>query len=134
MSESNGLATRESLLANTARRFEIFELPDGSKVRVRSLTELERQKYELASLSKKGELLQSRLLTMKCRLIVLCIVDADGNPVFTDADVSALQEQDSQLTNALADVCQHHAGISDADIEGLEKNSVSTIADDSLTT
>ena len=134
MSEGNGLATREALLANTARRFAEYPLPNGVVVRVRSLTELERQRWEQETISTKGTLSKPKMLTANCRLIILCAVDNEGNALFADSDVDALQRQDSLITNALADACQQHCGISKSDLEGLEKNSLKTTDDDSLST
>lgn len=134
MSETNGFADRDSLLKNTARRFGVYPLPSGGKVRVRNLTELERQEYELAALDRKGQLVREGLRTSKCRLIVLCVVDGEGNPILSDADIPVLQQQDSLITNALADICQSHCGISDADLESLEKNSAEIADDDSHST
>ena len=116
------LATREMLLAAPKRRFTEVTIPDWGTFRLRSLTELERSRLEAAMLDKKGQLSPTKLIDHKCRMIVASVVDADGNQLLSNADIAALQQQDSSLTNALVDEIQKHCGISKADIEELEKN------------
>jgi hypothetical protein len=122
MSEGNGYATREAFLRPLARRFRDFELPSLGKIRIRSLTELERSKFEASCRDKKGNLSNNRLLDVKCRMIVLCVVDGEGNPILTNNDIDQLRQQDSRVTNKLFDEIQDHCGISDEDLGDLEKN------------
>lgn len=116
------LATREMLLAAPKRRFTEVTIPDWGTFRLRSLNELERSRLEASMLDKKGQLSPNKLIDHKCRLIVACVVDAEGNQLLTNGDIAALQQQDSSLTNLLVDEIQKHCGMSDADIEALEKN------------
>lgn len=115
-------ASRESILAAPKRRFTTVDIPEWGCFRIRSLTELERSRFEASIRDKKGQVSNSKLLDLKCRLIVLCVVDADGNTILTDADIPALREQDSRRTNTLVDAIQEHCGFSDSDVEELEKN------------
>ena len=117
------LMTRDQLLQPAKRRFREVEV-NGGTVRIRSITEKERSEWELGGLDRKGKVARNGLLSIKCRLIVLCVVDEDGNPVFRESDVPKLMEQDSVVTDTIATACQEHCGITDSDIEGLEKNSL----------
>ena len=128
MSESNGFATREVLTQRRPRRFASVEVDGWGKVRIRSLTELERSRFEASIRDKTGQVSSSRMVDLKCRLIVLCVVDAEGNQILQDADISALREQDSKLTNDLVEKIQAHCGYSNADLGDLEKNSGPTPA------
>ena len=122
MSEGNGLFDPSALLGAAKRRFATVEIQDLGKVRVRSLTELERGRIEAGMLDKKGHLSGSRMIDFKSRMIVECVVDHDGNQVFATKDVERIKQQDSKTTNALFDAIQAHVGMSDEDVESIEKN------------
>lgn len=89
---------------------------------MRSLSELERSRFEASCRDKKGQVAPTKLLDMKCRMIVLAAVDGEGNQIFTNSDVDQLRQQDSKFTNALVDEIQKHWGVTDDDLEDLEKN------------
>lgn len=118
-----GLVTREQLLSQTKRRFDNVAIPHLGTVRLRSLTERERTAYEAASLNETGEQERELLIDSKRRLIALCVVDADGNPLLTDGDVDALADIDGSITGRLYAACLDHCGFTKGDIEGLVKNS-----------
>jgi hypothetical protein len=126
MSESNGFITRDAALRPFKRRFAVVEIPDWGKFRIRSLTEGERSAFEATCRDKKGNLSANRLLDLKCRMIVLAVVDGEGNTIFTNSDIDQLRQQDSRDTNALVEGIQKHWGVSDEDFGELIKNSDAT--------
>ena len=98
---------------------------------MRSLSEQERADYEASFLNpKKGDLQVSTLKLAKVRLIILGLVDADGNPIFRDAQAPELMLLDSAITNNIYDQLRAFIGFDDGDIEGLVKNSETTTGDD----
>jgi hypothetical protein len=131
MSEGNGFVTRENALQQAKRRFAVVEIPDWGKFRLRSLTELERSRFENSMRDKRGQVSSGRLVDMKFRMIVLGCVDAEGNQLFRDSDIGELKNQDSKNTNALVEEIQKHWGMSDTDVEDLEKNYEPTAGDSS---
>lgn len=133
--EGNGLATREQLLSATTgkRRHEKVTLPISKlRVRIRSLTERELSAYQSATLGTGGGVKKSKLEDASRRLIVLCVVDDEGNQVFQNADVGALANWDAADSGYLYDECAKHCGINRQDIEDLVKNSESIPADSVL--
>ncbi len=126
MSEGNGYATRDAFLGPAKRRFTEAEVEGLGKVRIRSLTELERSKFEASMRAKNGEVSNLKLVDMKARLIVLCVVDGDGNPLLTHRDIDQILQQDSEVTNEVVDQIQEHCGFTKSDIEELEKNCAAT--------
>lgn len=122
MSEGNGYATRDQFLGAKRRRFRDVVLPDGTKFRLQSITERERSEWESHLKVKRGQVTRESLTMMRARLIVRCVVDADGALVFRPDDAAEMLSVDSAITNSLFEACQEHCGISDADVEGLEKN------------
>jgi hypothetical protein len=126
MSEGNGFITREAILAPAKRRFAEIAIRNWGKFRIRSLTELERSRFESSIRDKRGQVIADKMVDLKCRLIVLAVVDHEGNQLLTNQDIEQLRQQDSKLTNELVDFIQRHCGISDVDLEDLEKNSEPT--------
>lgn len=122
MSEGNGFITRDAILRPAKRRFAEISIRDWGKFRIRSLTELERSRFEASIRDKRGQVVPDKIVDLKCRLIVLAVVDADGNQLLQNSDIETLRQQDSRLTNELVDFIQKHCGITDGDMEDLEKN------------
>ncbi len=112
----------KSLLGATVRRFATVPIEGVGKVRFRSLTELERSRMEASIRDKRGQVSGSKMLDLKCRMIVETVVDDNGNPVYSNSDIERIRQQDSKITNAIAEAAQAHVGISDEDLEDLEKN------------
>jgi hypothetical protein len=116
------LISRDALLGAAVRRFAEVDIDGLGRARIRSLTELERSRIEASMRDKKGQLSSSRMVDLKCRLIVDAVVDAESNPLFTNSDIERIRQQDSKVTNALVEAIQAHCGWSDSDLEELEKN------------
>lgn len=129
MSEENGYADKSQILAANKRRFADVDVAGVQRLRIRSLTEKERSKYEADFLDTEGK--ATNLVTGKARLIILCVCDASGRRLFSDADIAAILEMDAVVTNSITDACRSHCGFTDADVEDLAKNLKPTRADDS---
>lgn len=111
-----------ALLGQVVRRFATVQIEGLGSVRLRSLTELERSRIEASIRDKKGQVSSAKMLDLKCRLIVETVVDAQGNQVFKNSDIEKIRQQDSKVTNALSDAINAHVGITDEDLEDIEKN------------
>lgn len=116
------LATRDQILCAGKRRFREVEVPGWGAFRIRSMTELERSRFEASILDKKGQVASGKLVDQKCRLIVLCVVDENGDPLLTNNDIDTLRQVDSAFTNKLVEAIQEHCGFSDRDWEEITKN------------
>ena len=117
----SGLLDRNALLAkNKKRRYQELELPTGGMVRIQSLTEAEQSQYETDMLSggepknvrgkrKDGDnrlqLSKKALLVARLKLIVKCLVDAEGVRLFKDEEYTALEEMDAADTKVIFDAC-----------------------------
>lgn len=112
----------DALRGPAKRRFATVEIDGLGKVRIRSLTELERSRLEASMRDKKGNLSTTRMVDLKCRIIVMAVVDEEGNQLFTNSDIERIGQQDSKTTNDLVEAIQAHCGWSDEDLEDLEKN------------
>lgn len=128
MSEGNGYVTRDALLGGGQhpRRYKDVEI-GGHKFRLRSLTAKEANTVQAKVIAEDDvDRKVSEIVATNCRLIVQCVVDADGHRLFSDLDVSRLLELDAQFINKLALTCQEHTGINPDDVEDAEKNYAET--------
>lgn len=124
MNDTNGkLTSRETFLAPAKRRFAYVDLPNGQRVRIRSLTEREKSDFEAQILTTKGAPSRNRVADANRRLIVIALVDENGDLLLTPMDVSAIESLDGAITGYLADEIGRHCGFGASDIEGLVKNS-----------
>ena len=132
MSESNGtIANRETFFSGraTSRRYAVVGVPILGKVRIQSLTELERSTYEASRLDDSGQWSRQSGASAKVKLIIACCVDDDGNCLFIESDAVKLEQIDSIVTDTLFSRCLTHCGFSDNDIEELAKNCEETPAE-----
>jgi hypothetical protein len=121
------LLTRDEILATDDRTRELVEVPEwGGSVWVRSLSGLERDRYEGAMVAyrrlAKGGLEIDRVVTdnIRARLVSLSVVDEAGNRLFTDVDVIALGSHSAQALNRICEVAQRLSGLSTQDVEALK--------------
>lgn len=123
---------RNELLTPVRRMYQNVETPIGT-VRIQSVSERERSQFEQDTLDRNGRVTKRGMMTVKPRLIIMCAVDGDGQKIFTSADIEGLMELDSITSNLIADACQKLCGITETDLEDLEKNSETHPEDDSPT-
>lgn len=115
------LLTREAILGADDRRTEDVHVPEwGGTVRVRALSGAERDAFEaaIAGVRPDGSR-RFNLVNVRARLIALSAVDAEGNRLFTDADVEALGEKSAEAMTRVFEVAQRLSGLTDADVEEL---------------
>ena len=99
---------------------------DGAFVVVRSGTGDERDAFERSLMVEKreGKKVKKEVSTdrIRTKLLVLSIVDEEGNPEFTEADIEALSKKSAKPLSRLFEVAQELWGLSDNDVEELAKN------------
>lgn len=119
------LTSRSDLLSLTKRRYKTVEISElGLTFRIQSLTEREKSEYETALLTKTGRSVsRERLTDAARRLMVLCLVDDNGDRLLEPADVGSLSQLDAIVATKIYDECQSHCGFGDDDIEQIVKNS-----------
>ena len=129
------LLTRAEILAADDIPSEIVPVPEwGGAVRVIGMTVKARGKYE-ASFRKEVrnragvvEVQQNTagLLTVRERLVLLCTVDAENKQLFTAEDIPALSEKSAVAMERVVTAAKKLSGMSEEDIQELEKNSEET--------
>lgn len=129
------LLSRAAILGAADIPEELVPVPEwGGSVRVIGMSAKTRSKYE-ASFRKEvrgrnGEMEikqnTAALLTVRERLVAYSVVDKDGNRLFADEDIAELGKKSAAALERIIKVAQRLSGMTDADIEELEKNSDET--------
>lgn len=114
---------RSALLGKRERRYREVELPSGGKVRLQSLTELERSEYNSELLDKKGEVDRKKLTFGTALLLVRMLVDENGKRLFMDNEYEELSGIDSLDMEILGDEARKHVGFDYETRKELKKKS-----------
>lgn len=106
MSEGNVYATKEAIFSSVGKRdYKDVEHERFGKFTIRSLTDLEKSRYDAEAINSSGKFNRYAAVNANARLIRLAVVvrSDDFNPMFGDQDVSKIQELPSGMTSWLAD-------------------------------
>lgn len=135
MSENNGYATAENLLASAGRR-RIAEVEiDGQKFSMTSITAGDFAEVQALAPNEKDNAQRKRaaLLSMQARLVYHVFVNPDGSKLLTMQQSEDLAKLDARLTQAMFSAAAEHAGIDETDLKKLAKNSDAASTEDSPT-
>jgi hypothetical protein len=109
------MSLRDRILATEDLPRKSLPIPEwGLTVHVRTLTGRERDRFE-------GQQSRDPYGDVRARLAVLALVDDQGQPLFTEADVPALSAKSSRALDRIFAVAVRLNGISKADLEELGK-------------
>ncbi len=112
--------TKETILSANDVEIKEVEVPEwGGVVCVRGMTARERQRYEESLQGKKGQINTRNALE---KLVVLCIVDKDGNRLFADDDIAALSKKSAKALMRVAAVATELSGLTKEDMEEMVEN------------
>lgn len=113
------LLGRDEIFAAADVQKEDVAVPEwGGTVRVIGLTGSERDQYEAWIISGKGKNRDVNLRNSRAKLVMMCVVDADGKRVFDESDIVRLGAKSAL---ALQRVFDKAAALSGLDEETLEK-------------
>lgn len=113
--------SREAILGSDDSNTEVVEIPQwGGSVRVRSLTGRERDRLEASMIGKNGKAdAKSGLTNFRARLVAASVVDDNGAPMFTEADLDALADRSAAALDAIAQAAMRLSGLSSEDVTEL---------------
>lgn len=123
--------TKDDILALDDLPRESVDVPEwGGTVYVRTLTGTERDAFEASVMApRKGARMNTA--NIRARLGVLCIVDENGERLFSDRDAIELGKKSAPALDRIFTAAQRLNGLSAEDIEELVKNSDSDPSEDS---
>jgi hypothetical protein len=109
----------EHFASAAKRRYHEEEIPSLGWIRVQNLSEREQSEWETAKIGDDGRRTTDGLRETKAHLIVLCLVDDEGDRRFHDSQVGVVMEADSAVTNAVFEICRRHCGIPTKDVDAV---------------
>lgn len=119
------LLTKDQLTQKRRLKTERVEIPElGGDVIVRELSAKERDEFDMSTIKRNGKKVEQNLQNLRARLCVRAVVDDDGKPLLTEADVAALGEQPGSIIDRIYTVAARLSGITKADEDELSKNSI----------
>lgn len=108
------LLTRSAILDSLDVQTIEVEVPEwGGTVKVRGLTGKERDLFEQASVRrnpKTGEV-ELNMANMRARMVAYCVVDEEGERMFTDADIVQLGRKSAAALERVAKAAQKLSGM-----------------------
>lgn len=113
------------------RRYDEKEFDGIGRIRIQSITELERKRWQMHSLDKEGSVDLKKIPLAGPRLVTIAVVDEKGNKQFTESDAKRIADLDSGVVGRLTDWIQTHCGFDDLSIEDAVKNSNGSPSEDS---
>lgn len=120
-----GALTREAILEIRDIKTEQVNVPEwGGYVWVRGMSGAERDRFEseIVLIDKKGKA-RVDMANIRARMAATCIVDESGKRMFSAADIEALSTKSAGALERVYSVAQRLSGLSEGDLEELEKNS-----------
>ena len=127
----------DDIVASQDKEYEDVEVPEwGGTVRIATMSGEDRDRWELSMMqaddsSERGFKLNFDAYS-RVRLVAMCLVDDNFNRIFvTKEQIEKLSQKSGKVMDLLYDVAQRVNGITESDIDDLEKNSVSVQNGDS---
>ena len=116
--------TAQDILSADDIGVEDVEVPEwGGTVRVQGLNGQERDGFEAAMTEKRGKSYEANLSNIRAKLVARTVVDADGNRLFGDDQVSKLGKKSGAALERVFSVARRLSGMTSEDVEELAGNS-----------
>ena len=114
------LLSAAQILAATDLKFADIDVSEwGGNVRIRVMSGKERNALERETTGSDGKVTP----LFREKLLVRCLCDDGGKPLFTSAQVSDLSEKNGAIINKIFEACMRLNGFTKDTVEELEKNS-----------
>lgn len=133
-------------MAKLLSRDDIFKLQDikremvdmtpfgwGGAVYVSGQTGKQRADFEAFIAKAVTDNVQDNATRFRAKLLVSCITDEDGNRLFREEDIDALNEKSAGALDHLYEVAQKLSGFRKADIDEMTRNLPTGQSEDSTT-
>ena len=128
------MSIKDQILNAQDQQSERVEVPEWGKegqpliLYVRGMTASERDVWESErvlwkNLGQKNQRAEQNIDNVRAGLVARTLVDEDGNRIFEDGDIAKLGAKSAKVIDGLFEVAQKLSGISDDDLDELEKNS-----------
>ena len=135
MENGQEFLTKDEILAMNDIPTEIVTVPEWQhrKVMVCGLTAAGKNAYQSSLVEITGKSRKMRLENATAKLLVLTIVNAQRQPLFTESDIIKLGTKSASVLERLAKVASRLSGMDEEENEQLLKNSEAAQSGDSPT-
>lgn len=130
------LLGRDDILNASDIAYEFVQVPEWSNgrtatVRIKAMTGSERDRWEASLMKGTGKNRDVNMEDARAKLAALTIVDMEGTPIFTLADVKALGKRSAAALDRVYEVSARLSKISKEDVDELVGNSEDGPGEDS---
>ena len=102
---------------------DLSDLPGYTgTVLVRGLTGRQRDEFEASIMERRGKQMVPNVANIRAKLIAKCVVDEDGERLFSDADAEALGAKSAAALDRIYETAARLSGLSDEDVEEMAEN------------
>ena len=116
------LLSKQQILEANDRPYTDVDVPEwGGAVRVMPMTGTQREAWEFSMFGTDGKTMKRE--NTRAKLVVLCLVDEDGNQLFTESEIVALSGKSSAALDRVFEACQKACRIGADSVEAEVKNS-----------
>jgi hypothetical protein len=124
----------DAILKATTLKTEEVSVPEwadpetgADTVIVRELRGRERDEWEASLAVQRGRQMVPDVANMRAKLVARTVVDADGEPVFTQQDVNALGELSAAALDRVFEVASRLSALNPDSLEEKAKNSATVL-------
>jgi hypothetical protein len=115
--------SRDDILKAEDLTTEEVDVPEwGGTVLVRGMSGRERDEFEASMAERRGGRMVQNFANTRAKLVSYCVVDDDGQRMFTAADIAALGEKSGAALDRVFEAAARLSGLSDTDVEELTEN------------
>lgn len=117
------LLTKDQILGVDDRATKEVDVPEwGGSLLLSSMSAAHRDAFEASMLDNKGKSDAKRLQNFRARFVAACIVNEDGQRLFSDKDVLDLGKKSAAVISRLFDEARTLNGMDDVAVEEIEGN------------
>lgn len=115
--------TRDQILEVQDLKKEVVNVPEwGGEVIVSGMTGAARDAWEQSMVTSEGGKYRANTENVRARLVAATVVDEQGNPLFSEADVVLLGRKNATALERVCKVAQRLNGLTEGDVESLRGN------------
>ena len=106
--------SRESILSTPDVLVEDLEVPEwGGTIIVREMTTTEVENYSMSLAGRDGSMDHRKMGGMRAKVVAWCVVGEDGEPIFEEGDIKALQMKSNRVVGRIFDKILELSGLSE---------------------
>lgn len=114
------MLSKDDILKAQDMKQEVVDVPEwGGKVIIQSMSSKARDEWEMTMINQNEK---NKMDNIRATLVAACLVDEEGNNIFSSKDIAALGKKSAKVLDKLFAVAQKVSGIGENDVEELAKN------------